>query len=136
MGYSVNYSLEAVDLLRRKRVQVDRFKHPAWPEVISAVQAEYSVYVNFPLKVGAGTGNATDVELKQPADWRRIEALIALTHTAHVNLHLAARASNYSGFPADTTAAAHVDMLVENSIRDVNGVVERFGAERVIVEND
>ena len=136
MNFAVNYSPEAVDLLRREQIRIDRFKVFPRADVISAAQDECPTYVHFPLSVGMGIGTATGNEQNQPPDWDWIEALMARTDTPHVNVHLAPRIDDHPGIPADTTDAAQVAILTEFLIRDVSGVVERFGPGRVIVEND
>jgi uncharacterized protein (UPF0276 family) len=42
---------------------------------------------------------------------------------------------DHPSIPIDSTETAHVEILTECTIQDVRTVVERFGAERVIVEN-
>jgi uncharacterized protein (UPF0276 family) len=136
MDLAVNYSAAAADLVRSGQIQIDRFKCPAWPELVTSVQAMHPLYVHFPLRVGSGIGDAVDTETKQPADWKKVERLLAQTGTPLVNLHLAPTVEDYPAMPADTTAPADVEMLTEALIRDVRAVVRRLGPENVIVEND
>jgi hypothetical protein len=133
--FAVNYSNAAAELFRRKRIDVDLWKCPAWPDVVSLARESRAVYVHFPLLVGSGGGDAIDTETQQPADWDKVESLLAQTGTPWVNLHLGTRTRDYPELPADTTAPDHVKMLAERMTRDVQAVVDRFGAERVIVEN-
>ena len=136
VNLAVNYSPEAVGLLRQKQIRIDRFKVFPRADVVAAARDECPTYVHFPLSVGTGIGTATENERRQPPDWDRIEALMARTDTPHVNVHLAPRIEDYAGIPADTHDEAHIEMMTEILIRDVRGVVDRFGPERVIVEND
>jgi uncharacterized protein (UPF0276 family) len=140
MDFAVNYSPEAEDLVRRGRVRIDRFKCPAWPDLVAAVHERYPVYVHFPLQVGSGIGDATVGG--EPADWVKIDRLMAETSTPLVNLHLAldhARGSTGSVEPERTrpgSAGSCAEALVENLIRDVSAVTENFGMDRVAIEND
>ena len=135
MQFAVNYSRAADELLRAGKIRVDRFKCPAWQDLIATAQQSHPVYVHFPLLVGLGIGDAIDWETNAPADWNKVEALLAQTDTPFVNLHLAPTTKDYPGVPSKTTDPAHVEMIVENLLRDVHAVTRRFGAARVIVEN-
>ncbi len=134
--FAVNYSHAAAELLGQGRIQFDRWKCPAWPDMIAQAQAIHPAFVHFPLLVGRGLGDAVDGETGQPANWDQIETLLAETGTSFVNVHLAPVTSDYPDISAGTTDPAHVEMLSERMIRDVRAVVRRFGAERVIAEND
>jgi uncharacterized protein (UPF0276 family) len=133
--FAVNYSAAAADLLRTGRIQVDRFKCPAWPDTVTAAQALHPVYVHLPLRVGAGIGDAIDTERRQPPDWQRLEALLAQTGTPQVNVHLAPFAGDFQGMAVDTDDPAHLKALYAHALRDVQALVDRFGPQRVAVEN-
>jgi uncharacterized protein (UPF0276 family) len=135
MQFAVNYSRAAEELWRAGAIRVDRFKCPAWQDLVTTVQQTHPVYVHFPLLVGAGIGDAIDAEANAPADWNKIETLLAQTDTPFVNLHLAPTTKNYPGVPSQSADLAHAEMIVENLLRDVRAVTRRFGADRVIVEN-
>jgi uncharacterized protein (UPF0276 family) len=136
MQFALNYSFAAADLLREGKIQIERFKCPAWPDLVTSVQGLHPVYVHFPLRAGAGIGDAIDNDTKQPADWHKVERLMLQTGTPQVNLHLEAFVDDYPDIPADTSDPTHVDRVAQNLIRDVWAVIERFGPERVVVEND
>ncbi len=136
MDFAINYSHASAELLREGRIQIDRFKCPAWPDLIARAQRISQVYVHFPLKVGTGIGGAVDTETRRAADCHKIETLLAQTGTPLVNAHLEPTVEDYPDILADTVDAAHVEMLTERAIRDVRSLVERFGPERVVVEND
>ena len=135
MEFAVNYSQAAAELLKAGEIQVDRLKCPAWSDLVAAAQAEHPIYVHFPLRVGAGVGDALDSDTGEPADWEKFEALIAQTDARQVNLHLMPFVDDHPSIPIDSIEAAHVEMLTECAIKDARAVVERFGPERVIVEN-
>jgi uncharacterized protein (UPF0276 family) len=133
--FAINYSSAAADLFREGRISVDRFKCPAWPDVIAAAQELCPVYVHLPLRVGAGIGDAINTETEQPADWQQLESLLAQTSTPQINVHLAPFTSDFPGMPADTTDPAHVETLTAHALRDVEALVARFGPARIVVEN-
>jgi uncharacterized protein (UPF0276 family) len=132
---AVNYSAAAAGLFREGRIEVDRFKCPAWPDTVAAARALHPVYVHLPLRVGAGIGDAIDTEKRRPADWQPLEALLARTDTPQVNVHLAPFVSDFEGIPVDSNDPADVEMLYAHALRDVQALVDRFGPERVAVEN-
>ncbi len=136
MEFALNYSPQAVDLLAQGRIALDRFKCPAWDDVIAAAQETRPPYVHLPLRVGTGIGDAIDTEKKQPADWRRMESLLAQTGTPYVNLHLLPLVSDFPDLPEATDDPIHVERMLEAALRDVEAVVRRFGADKVIVESD
>ena len=136
MKLAVNYSLPTVDLLCKKKIEIDYLKCPAWPDLIAQAQSIHPVYVHFPLTVGKGIGDAMDTETGQSPDWSKVEALLQQTSTRYVNVHLDSLRRDYPDIPAKTTDPAHEEMLTERMIHDLSAVVERFGAERVIAEND
>ena len=133
--FALNYSHKAADLVRAGEIHVDLFKCPAWPELVAESAALCATYVHFPLRVGAGDGEVIDEETKQRVDWQSIETLLNQTSTPFVNLHLAPAPHEYSGVPVDSTNPQHVERICGNLVHDVEAVVTRFGAERVIVEN-
>jgi uncharacterized protein (UPF0276 family) len=133
--FAVNYSSAAADLLREGLIEIDRFKCPAWPDVIATAQELCPVYVHLPLRVGAGIGDAIDTETEQPADWQQLEPLLAQTNTPQINVHLAPFNRDFPGMPPDTTEPAHVERLYAHALRDVEALVSRFGPARVVVEN-
>jgi uncharacterized protein len=135
MEFAVNYSPPLVDLLRDGRITLDRCKCPAWPQAVAEAQAIHPCYVHLPLSVGRGIGEAIDTETNQPANWHKIESLLAQTDTPFINLHLEARTAVYPDLPHDTIQPAHLARIIENMVQDVTAVVQRFGPERVIVEN-
>jgi uncharacterized protein len=137
MQFAVNYSPQAAELVHNGQVTIDRFKCPAWPDLIDSIPDSDPLYIHFPLRVGLGIGDAEDTETHQPADWRKMEKLLAQTGTPYINLHLGIQPSDYPDWPvAPTPDADFIDMLIENTLRDIEPVIRRFGADKVIAEND
>jgi uncharacterized protein (UPF0276 family) len=136
MQLAVNYSAAAERLLHAGRIAFDRFKCPAWPDLVARVSERHRVHVHFPLLAGAGRGDVLDGETGGPPDWARMESLLSATGTAFVNVHLAPQPEHYPGLDPRVTDATAVALVGENLVRDVEALVRRFGAERVIAEND
>ncbi len=126
MKFAINYSHAAARLYDQGIIIPDLFKLPAWPQVIHELKDRYPLYVHFPLDVGTGIGDAMDSETGERADWAKIEQLLSLTQTPYINLHLT---------PPPSSASHDPQRILEAMIRDVEGVVARFGSEKVIVEN-
>ena len=134
MTFALNYSPQAAELYQTGQIQVDLFKCPAWPELITAAMAIGPAYVHFPLNVGDGIGNAIHSEKGQPADWAWIEQILQQSNTRYVNLHLhPPRQSDL--LPDNGYGPAATAETTERLIRDVEALVQHFGAARVIVEN-
>ncbi len=135
LEFAVNYSAAAADLLREGRITVDRFKCPAWPDLIARLQGRLPLYVHLPLRVGAGRGEAINTETRCPADWRQLESLLRRTGTPQINVHLAPFCAEFPDMPAGSDDPAHAGRLFEAAWRDVQALVARFGPERIVVEN-
>jgi len=127
MKFVLNYSPQAADLLQSGTIDIDRFKCPPWPDMIAAASAYRPVYIHFDLKAGPG--------LNGSVDWDTLAALRTQTNTPYVNLHLAPKPEHFIGMPITTTDPAHIAAVTGRMIEDVEQAVERFGADRVIVEN-
>ncbi len=136
MLLAINYSHPLAELVRDGRVTLDRFKCPAWPDLVAEAQRVHASYVHFPLAVGLGTGEVYDFDARAPADWRQVETLLMQTDTPYINLHLGPRAKDYPDIPPESDAPAHRDRIIEVALRDMRSVIARFGAERIILEND
>ena len=127
MKLAINYSAQAAELLSQDRIRLDRFKCPDWPGMIAEASTLCRVMVHFDLKAGGR-------KLKN-TDWEKITNLIDQTQTPYVNLHLDPTIKDYPSIPVDTIDPAHLELIADAITRDVGGVVKRFGAERVIIEN-
>ncbi len=130
--FAVNFSRPTVEQLQSGRIHLDRLKCPAWPELIRQALEIHPVYVHFPLKIGSGRGAVQDFDTGKPADWAKIEAIMAQTGTPMVNLHFSAFHEGEDALPEVEQA----ERVAERAIRDVQRVIERFGPERVVVENE
>lgn len=135
MEFAVHFSQAAADLIDSGAIVTDRFKCPAWPDLIATVQARYPLYVHFPLQVGWGKQEAMDMETHEAADWRTIEALQSQTNTPYINVHLEPMTNDHVHIPVGATGPADRDYVTDCLLRDLRAVVARCGAERVIAEN-
>jgi uncharacterized protein (UPF0276 family) len=125
--FAMNYSPQAAALLAEERIAVDLWKCPDWPDLIETARESRPIYVHFPLD--AGTGSLTGV------DWEQLSRLRDESATPYVNLHLLAKPEHFPEIPAESREPGHLTAVADRFLEDVHQVVERFGPERVIVEN-
>lgn len=135
MKYAVNYSPVLAELVQAGEVQVACFKCPAWPDLLDEAQKIRPVYVHFPLGVGSGIGCPVDEETKGAADLDRIAELLEMTGTPFVNTHFIPRGELYPEIRHGSREPRHIEQVISNTLRDLEPLIERFGAERVLVEN-
>jgi len=115
LEFSVNYSVEAAQLIAEGKIRVDRLKCADWPDMIATADKIAPIYVHFPFDVGSPSGRAADYDVALP--------MMRVTDTPYMNFHIV----SYSRDPA----AAFYDRL----IGDIHRAIERVGREKVIVEN-
>lgn len=127
MQFAVNYSPQAADLLREGRIEVDRFKCPPWKDLLREASTLRPVYVHFDLVAGRGGLEKTD--------WSAVELALKETDTPFVNVHLASLVGDLPGITGSPLTDAQRQRVTEQMYDDVMQVVQRFGADRVIVEN-
>lgn len=135
MEFAVNYSPLLAGLVRSGQVRLDRFKCPAWPDLLDEARQTLPVYVHFPLSVGANIGSPLDDEQNAPADLERFARLMEATGTPLVNTHLILDGRRYPHIPRDSREPRHRREVVDALLRDLVPLILRFGAERVMVEN-
>ncbi|HEV2295833.1 MAG TPA: DUF692 family protein [Tepidisphaeraceae bacterium] len=127
MQFTVNFSPEAAQLFADKRIHVDRFKCPDWPDMIEQARALAPVYVHFPLDAGTISGRACDLDA--------VDAMARDTDTPFVDYHLVAYDRDFPDRPTNTTDPDVTETVVERAIADISRAADRFGAGRVILEN-
>lgn len=127
MLLSINYSLQAAQLCRQKRLKIDFFKCPEWTDMITEAKQLRPVCVHFSLK--AGRGKLKDV------DWDFLAEVLQQTQTPYINLHLEAKTKDFPDIPVDSTDPIHQEQVFEQMLSDLNEAVKRFGAQKVIAEN-
>lgn len=118
MELAINYSTQAVELLREGRIKVDRLKCADWPDMIAAARSHGPIYVHFPLEAG----------LKQQRHVMSLETIASMrdeTATPLINTHLIAFADDEQS-----------DLEIESTMRaEVGRLVKHFGAAHVVAEN-
>ncbi len=127
MYLAINYSQPAAELFRAGIIHVDYFKTPNWQWLVEEARQLRPVAVHFNLD--AGNGSLLDM------DWENIQQLAEATDTPYINLHLDSRQKYYPNYAVDTSIATEVEAVYKVILSDVMSVVNRFGAERVIIEN-
>jgi uncharacterized protein len=118
MEFALNYSYPAADLVREGVIQIDRFKCPDWENVIDEAARLRPVYVHFPINANSPGGLEIDLD--------RVDAMAKSTGTPYINIHLSPQMKDFDGWADDRIEARLID--------DVNALVARFGADRVMVE--
>ncbi|NSW54127.1 MAG: DUF692 family protein [Anaerolineae bacterium] len=135
MEFSVNYSEPLVRLVEQGRVQIDRFKLPAWEHLIDAAAALLPVYVHFPLNIGCGLGDAWDTETDALVDWTRIERILHRTRTPMINLHLSPQLRHHPALSDDYHDPDSLARITEAALLDIEAVIRRWGREMILAEN-
>ena len=100
MDLAVNYSAALADLVNRGLATVDRYKCPAWPDLIAGLTDDRAwgqppVYIHFPLRVGMGTGIPINTETGKAPDWAQFEELRARTGTPWFSAHMGAQPEDH-----------------------------------------
>jgi len=124
---AINFSPQAAQLFADRRIHVDRFKCPDWPDMIEEARALAPVYVHFPLDAGTISG--------RPSDLDTVAAMLRDTDTPFVDYHLVAYARDFPDRVPETRDPDVAEIILERAIAELNRAVERFGCERVILEN-
>ena len=117
--FALNYSRPAAHLVRDRVIEIDRFKCPDWPDVIAEASQLRPAYVHFPLSASKPGG--------LHADFDAIDAMARATSTPFINIHLSPQVKVFGGWNDDRIEGRLID--------DVNQLVARFGADRVMVES-
>jgi uncharacterized protein (UPF0276 family) len=127
MYLAINYSPAAANLVQSGDITIDYFKTPDWDWIVNKASLLKPVAVHFGLE--AGNGSLDQV------DWDLIRHLRELTNTPYVNIHVDARQCYYPDFPVNTAKKDAVEIVTKVILSDVMALVNRFGADRVIIEN-
>jgi uncharacterized protein (UPF0276 family) len=127
MYLAINYSPPAALLVLSGQINIDYFKTPDWEWMVSEAKILRPVAVHFSLESGNN-------DLRQ-VDWSDIEHLARITDTPYFNLHLDSMQRNFNWLSVDSTSKSDIEQVFEVLLSDVMIMVERFGSERIIVEN-
>jgi len=118
---AVNYSAAAAHLVQTGRADIDLFKCPDRVSLLREARRQRPVYVHFPLYAGRRMGGITDLDA--------VAERLAQTGTPYVNAYLDPQVMPQAGLVSGMFDA------IQRTVRDVEGLVARFGAARVVVEN-
>ncbi len=136
MKLAINYSPQAKMLADQQKIELDLFKCPAAsenavreyaPTLLQDARACRPIYIHFPLHAGNGSIAASN--------WDEIEEALGQTGTPCINVHLQAQTKDFPEMTADTQAPEDVARLTDSFLKDITELTERFGSDRVIVEN-
>ena len=133
--FAINYSPEAAGLVDAGLIDVDLYKCPVEsdpvvvdhrPNLLDEARAVRPIYIHFPI----------DACSTDDVDWAEVDHALSTTETAHVNVHLAARSTDFPDIaPASVEDRADSTEIVAFHT-GVSPVVDRYGAEKVIVKNN
>jgi uncharacterized protein (UPF0276 family) len=127
MELAINFSPQAAQLHADRRIRVDRFKCPDWPDMIEEARALAPVYVHFPLDAGTTSG--------RPVDLDAVEAMAHDTDTPLVNYHFVSYARDFPGEAFDTADRNVTATIIDRAASDLAVAIDRFGAGRIVLEN-
>lgn len=127
MKLAINYSTPAAILVKNGEIQVDNFKTPNWKWMIGEAKILRPVAIHFNLD--AGNGHLDEI------DWDEAERMADETETPYINLHLDPRQKHYPDVPVDASGKQDVKKARKVILSDIQVVVDRFGAQRIILEN-
>ena len=126
MKFAINYSPEAAALVRKGQIDLDYFKTPPWPDMITEAEVLRPITVHFNLKAGS---------LVEP-DWAEIEHYLATTATVYVNTHLGIGAKEMPHMPPhEAPDASQRQEVLERLCASTQKLCNYYGPERVIAEN-
>jgi uncharacterized protein (UPF0276 family) len=127
MKFAINYSKPAEEFLSAGKIQFDLFKCPDWPELMDSVGSRFPMYYHFSLQAGKKKFRTTD--LNQLEEW------MEKTNTRNMNMHLGPDALEFDGMTDQSQSPQEVDLLYRTMLDDIAVVTDRFGADRVVLEN-
>ncbi|MFM8319819.1 MAG: DUF692 family multinuclear iron-containing protein [Chloroflexota bacterium] len=127
MQFAINFSHPAKALFSAGRLPLDRFKTPDWPEMVAEAAQLRPVQVHFNLKAGCGK--------LDKVDWAVVDRLLEDTGTPYVNVHLESEAGCLPGVPQHSARPEHREAVIERMLADLQPLLHRYGAPRVIAEN-
>lgn len=127
MYLSINYSKQAAELVKKKQIEIDFFKTPEWVDMIAKASQLRPVCVHFSLKTGRGK--------LEDIDWQLLSEIMKETNTPYINIHLISKTKDFPHIPINSTDPIHQEEILEQALTDIQEVSDRFGAEKVIIEN-
>lgn len=127
MQLALNYSPPAAQLIQSGQIHIDFFKTPDWEWMIHEAQNLRPVAVHYTLEAGN--------HCHGQVDWNRLDQVAQITGTPFINLHLDSKQSYFPWLSVDTTHKSDIDPVIKVILSDVMMFVDRFGSDRIIIEN-
>ncbi|WP_179134066.1 DUF692 family multinuclear iron-containing protein [Halobacillus massiliensis] len=128
MKFAINYSPEAKKLVDRQQIEIDLFKCPDFDrELIKEAELSKPAYIHFDLNAGARTVDSVN--------WKNIDQLLKVTATPYINLHLVAYSEHFPSLAVNTSKSDEIIKIMEPVIEDIFEVTQKYGKDRVILEN-
>jgi uncharacterized protein (UPF0276 family) len=128
MKFAINYSPQAAELLSNGQIEIDAFKTPPWPDLITKAKALCPVTVHFPFRTGEGKNIKTKIG--------EIENFLDSTTTNFINVHLVVKASKMPHIPVyETPSPMHKVQIIDTMLSDLQDITSHFGPENTIAEN-
>ncbi|MFC7320210.1 DUF692 family multinuclear iron-containing protein [Halobacillus campisalis] len=128
MRFAVNYSPEAQRLAEKSLIDFDLFKCPDFDDqLIQTAEKSRPAYVHFDLNAGEDKLGSSD--------WNKVERLAEQTNTPYINLHLVAHSKDFPSISSGSLNKQDTKKILNLVTKDIGLAVDRFGAERIILEN-
>jgi uncharacterized protein len=127
MKFAINYSRPAAELFDAGKIYFDLFKCPEWPELLDEVGKRYPMYFHFCLLAGRGNVKKTDMNF--------VVDMMNKTGTRNINIHLGPDVKDFDGMIDHTQNDEQVATISDAMLDDIAYIVERFGSDRVVLEN-
>jgi uncharacterized protein len=124
MNLALNYSRPAAELLDAGRLTIDLLKTFDDPDVVAASRAAWPTYVHFGLMAGLGQTDGARADT--------VARMYEAPHTHHVNTHLAPKVTDFPGMALDTRSPEDAARVEAAMRRDIEPLIERFGAGRAV----
>jgi uncharacterized protein (UPF0276 family) len=127
MKLAINYSSAAGKLVQSRDIEIDYFKTPDWSWMVEEAQKIRPVATHFNLEAGNGQ--------LHKVDWEEVDRLAKSTQTPFVNLHIDPRQKYHPDVASGSEKNSDKKRILKCILSDVDQVVDRFGSNRVILEN-
>ncbi len=127
MFLAINYSPAAARLYKAGKIHMDFFKTPDWDWMIAKARKLRPVAVHYTLEVGNGS--------QKGIKWKKLDKIAHDTHTPYINLHVDPKQKYSPDRDLYTNKWKDIKKVTDVLLADIHQVVERFGSQRVILEN-
>lgn len=128
MKLAINYSPAAAKLAEAKKIEVDLFKCPDWPDLVAQVGERWPCYVHFSFAAGKGLMNSQ-------VDWQQVDSFLDTTDTEHLNIHLSPSILDFADLELTSRRAVDRKRLIDAMLRDIGELTSRYDPEDIVLEN-